>query len=226
TRPLAGARFRRASRRRARRLARSRHRGGAHLGRLTGRTGNRRPAPRAGRGRRCARRTDPFPGRRRRDQAERRARTISGTIVCGVNEAPGGRSAAELARALGVRLGLRLVLVHVVDDLPAGTHDSLGGRQRRSGAERTLAELASEIGNGTEKRIVLGSRADALAQVAAEEGADLIVLGSQPTGLGKRKLRCTLAREHEATTPVLVAPPSTRKRSNHRLSVAAETGAR
>lgn len=153
---------------------------------------------------------------------------MNGTIVCGVTETPDGRGAAELARALGQRLGLRLVLVHVVDCVPEGTHESLTARQRRSGAERTLDRIAREIGDDAEKRVVLGDRAEALAQVAAEEGADIIVLGSRSTGLGGRKLRSTLARDVEATTPVpvLVAPPSTRKRSDHRLAVAAGAGAR
>jgi hypothetical protein len=54
------------------------------------------------------------------------------------------------------------------------------------------------------------------------------VLGSRSSGLGNRKLRCTLARELEATTPVpvLVAPPSTRTRSDQRLAVAADSGPR
>lgn len=144
---------------------------------------------------------------------------MNGTIVCGVTESPDARNAADLAHALGRRLGLRLVLVSVVDCVPQGSRESL---------ERTLDEIAREIGNGTEQRVVVGDRAEALAQIAAEEGADLIVLGSRPTGLGSHKLRCTLARELEATTPlpVLVAPPSTRKRSDHRLSAAAGPGAR
>jgi nucleotide-binding universal stress UspA family protein len=147
---------------------------------------------------------------------------MGGTIVCGVSEAPDGRVAADLAEALGARLGLRLVLVHVIDGVPAGTHDSLTARQRRSGAEQILNAIASEIGNGTEKRIVVGDRADGLAQVAAEEGADLIVIGSRSAGLGRRKLRCTLARELEAATPVpvVVVPPMTRTRSDRRLAVA------
>ena len=82
-----------------------------------------------------------------------------GTVVCGVTESPDGRGAAELAGALGTRLGLRLVLVHVVDGVPTGTHDSLSARQRQAGAERTLDEIAREIGDGTEKRIMLGNRA-------------------------------------------------------------------
>ena len=142
-----------------------------------------------------------------------------GTIVCGVTESPDGREAAELAHALGARLDLRLVLVHVVDGVPPGTDESLTARQRQAGAERALDAIAREIGNATEKRVLLGARAAGLAQVAAEEGADLIVVGSRSTGLGNRKLRCTLARELEAATPVpvVVAPPTTRKRSDHRL---------
>jgi nucleotide-binding universal stress UspA family protein len=84
------------------------------------------------------------------------------------------------------------------------------------------------VGNGAETRVALGERAETIAQIAAEEGADLIVLGSRATGLGNRKLRCTLARELEVETPVpvVVAPPTTRMRSDHRLSVAAAADAR
>jgi nucleotide-binding universal stress UspA family protein len=153
---------------------------------------------------------------------------MGGTVVCGVTEAPGGRCAAELAHALVARLGLRLVLVHVVDGVPPGTHESLSARQRHAGAERILDEIADGVGNGTERRVVIGNRVEALAQVAAEEGADLIVIGSRPVGLGNRKLRSTLARELEAATPVpvVLAPPTTRKRSDHRLAMATGPAAR
>jgi nucleotide-binding universal stress UspA family protein len=148
---------------------------------------------------------------------------MGGTLVCGVTDTPDGRSAAELARALGARLGLRLVLVHVVDGVPSGTQESLTARQKQTGAEQLLSEIAREVGDGTEKRVMVGPRADVLAQVAAEEGADLIVIGSRATGVGRRKLHCTLARELEAATPipVVVAPPTTRRRSDHRLTVGA-----
>ena len=59
-----------------------------------------------------------------------------GTVVCGVTETPDGRGAAKLAGALGRRLGLRLVLAHVIDGVPPGTHESLTARQRQAGAER------------------------------------------------------------------------------------------
>jgi hypothetical protein len=52
----------------------------------------------------------------------------------------------------------------------------------------------------------------------------VIVVGSRAGGLGSRKLCSTLARELEAATPVpvLVAPPSTRRRSKRRLARAVE----
>jgi nucleotide-binding universal stress UspA family protein len=147
--------------------------------------------------------------------------TGGGTIVCGVVDSDEGRDAAELAYALGARLDLRVVLVSVLDG-PAGAEESLGGRRRQHSAQRTLAELARDLGNGTETRLLLGPRAEGIAQVAAEEGADLIVLGSRPGVLGKGRLRCTLAADLEAATPVpvLVAPPATRRRSDQRLALA------
>jgi nucleotide-binding universal stress UspA family protein len=128
---------------------------------------------------------------------------MGGTIVCGVTGTAAARDARELAAALAARLGLRLVLVHV----------------SRSGEPGPAGAAAPG-----EVRVVQGIPAQALAEVADEEGADLIVLGSRAAGFGRRLLRSGLARELEAATPVpvLVAPPSTRARSGHRLALAVE----
>ena len=132
-------------------------------------------------------------------------RAMHGTVVCGVTDKIEGDSAVQLAAALAVRLGMRLVLVHVVAD---------EGQPVSAGSGRTPE--AAEI------RIVSGSRVDGLTRAAAEEGADVIVLGSRPRGARGRQLRCTLARELEAATsvPVLIAPPATRARSGRRLALA------
>jgi nucleotide-binding universal stress UspA family protein len=153
---------------------------------------------------------------------------MGGTIVCGVKESLDRPSAVELASALAERLGLRLVLVHVVDGVPPGTETTASARRRRSGAEQILEAVAREIGTPMETRVVLGNPPEGLAQAAAEEGADLIILGARSTGIGGRRLRCTLAGELEAATtvPVVVASPSTLKRSHHRLSLASEAGTR
>jgi nucleotide-binding universal stress UspA family protein len=151
-----------------------------------------------------------------------------GTLICGVDETPDGADAPAIGRAMAARLGLRLVLVRVIDGVPAGGGESLTARQRLAGAERTLDLIARDLGDGTERRVVVGDRAEALAQVAADEGADLILLGSRTAGLANRRLRWTLARELEAVTPipVVVAPPSTRQRSSRRLAAAATAATR
>jgi nucleotide-binding universal stress UspA family protein len=145
---------------------------------------------------------------------------MRGTIVCDVTDAEEGRSAASFAHALGARLGLRIVLAFV-DDLPRAARDSVTGRQRQQGARSVLTNIANELGNGVELRLVAGDRAEALACVAAEEGADLVIVGARAVGFAGRNLRCRLVRDLEAETPVpvLVAPPSTRRRSVRRLAV-------
>jgi nucleotide-binding universal stress UspA family protein len=124
----------------------------------------------------------------------------TGTIICDVTDPEEGRTAAAFAGALGSRLGLRVVLVLV------GEH-----------------ELPTGLDGDVEARFASGDRAEALARTAAEEGADLIIVGSRPVGLGGRNLRCRLVRDLEAETPVpvLVAPPATRRRSRRRLELAA-----
>ena len=124
---------------------------------------------------------------------------MGGTIVCDVTDPLEGRSAAQFASALAARLGLRVVFASV-DAVPA----------------------AHEPGGDVEVRLAHGDHAEALARVAAEEGADLVIVGSRAVGFGGRNLRCRLAKDLEAATPVpvLVAPPSTRKRTERRLALA------
>jgi nucleotide-binding universal stress UspA family protein len=151
---------------------------------------------------------------------------VGGTILCDVTDTPAAESAAGFANALGERLGLRVVLAYVVDGTAARARDSVTGRQQHSGAERALVEVARGLGGEVETRLVAGDHAEALARVAAEEGADLVIVGARAVGLGGRNLRCTLVRDLEAATPVpvLVAPPSTRTRSRRRLAPAANAG--
>jgi nucleotide-binding universal stress UspA family protein len=135
---------------------------------------------------------------------------MRGTIVCGITATPEARAAAQLAGALAARLGLRLVLVHVVD---AREDDD------RIGA--VLEAAAGSLPSDTEVRVVDGNRIDALARIAADEGADMIVLGARAHGARGRQLRCELARQLEAVqaAPVLIAPPATRARSGRRLGL-------
>ncbi len=133
---------------------------------------------------------------------------MGGTIICGVSDSDGSRVAAELAAALAARLCLRLVLVHVAVD--ASTRD-----------EQALEAIARGLG-GVEVRIVTGARVEGIVCVAAEEGADAIVVGSRLCGASSRRLHCSLAHDLEAATsvPIVIAPPATRARSARRLALA------
>jgi nucleotide-binding universal stress UspA family protein len=136
---------------------------------------------------------------------------MHGTIVCGVTDTPEAHAAAQQAGAIAARLGLRLVLVHVVEP-----------QRANADVEVILGEVARGLGDEVELRIVRGGRVDELARVASDEGADAIVLGGRARGARGRQVRCALACQLEAvqSVPVLIAPPGTRARSDRRLGLA------
>jgi nucleotide-binding universal stress UspA family protein len=145
---------------------------------------------------------------------------MRGTIVCGVTDSDEGRGALAVATELSERLGLRLVLAHVADGIAAlavngDGNESLTTRANREGAARFVARMAAEHGlaGSAEQRSAVGDPAALLGQIAAEEAADLIVVGSRARGRLRRGLESRLARQLETETPVpvLIAPPRTRR---------------
>jgi nucleotide-binding universal stress UspA family protein len=145
---------------------------------------------------------------------------MRGTIVCGVTDSDEGRGALAVAAELSGRLGLRLVLAHVVDGIAPLTvsgdgSESVTMRADREEAARFVARMAAEHGvaGSAEQRSAVGDPAALLGQIAAEEAADLIVVGSRARGRLRRGLESRLARQLETATPVpvLIAPPRTRR---------------
>jgi nucleotide-binding universal stress UspA family protein len=143
---------------------------------------------------------------------------MRGTVVCGVTDSEAGRGALSAAAELSERLGLRLVLVHVADgigppDVNSEVSESVSARTNGKGAAQLVARLAAEHGvaDGAEERSAVGDAAALLGQIAAEEAADLIVVGSRARGRLRRGLESGLIRQLETTTPVpvLIAPPRT-----------------
>lgn len=148
---------------------------------------------------------------------------VAGTIVCGVADSTAGRDVIQFALALSRRLHQRLVLVSTQDEVgPLAGILSFSTRQHHVGSD-LLRELCQEFGldEKVELREAVGEPAHALAQIAAEEGADLIVLWSRRVGLRQHSVECRLALELEPITaiPVVIAPPQTRRRSGRRLAV-------
>jgi nucleotide-binding universal stress UspA family protein len=157
---------------------------------------------------------------------------MQGTIVCGVTDTDEGRQAMGTAVELTERLGLRLVLAHVAEGIGSlngdgdgdGDGDSDGDgdgdesvtmKGGREGAARLLARLAAEyaVTDRAERRVAVGDAPSLLGQIAAEEAADLIVVGARTRGRLRRGLESRLADELEAETPVpvLIAPPRLRQ---------------
>lgn len=143
---------------------------------------------------------------------------MRGTLVCAVTKSEESAGALALSAELSERLGLRLVLAHVVDGIGGlGNGDgveSVSMQADRQGAERRLARLAQTHGlaDRAEQRVAVGEPASLLGQIAAEEAADLIVVGASERGRLRPGLESKLARQLETTTPVpvLIAPPRAR----------------
>lgn len=147
---------------------------------------------------------------------------MRGTMICGVDDSEEGRGAVEMGVELSERLGLRLVLAHVAQgfyshDAAEDGSESVAMRGDRIQAERLLVRLAEEYGIGetAERRWGVGDRAALLGQFAAEEGADMILVGSRVRGWRGRGLQSKLAEELKPATPlpILIAPPSSRRRA-------------
>jgi nucleotide-binding universal stress UspA family protein len=134
------------------------------------------------------------------------------TIVCGIDDSPGGVEALRVARTLSRDLNLRLVLAHVAAGFAADGGDSLTTSQARRGGDRLLERLALGHDLQAERRVEVGEAPAALAQIAAEEAATLIVVGSRRQGRLRPGLRSGLAGELAASAPcpVVIVPPPLR----------------
>lgn len=144
------------------------------------------------------------------------------TIVCGVSGTPECGPAVRLAAVLSRRLRARLVLAHIVPGFEVPGADNLPTRPGYDRAVALLDRVARETGlEDATCRAAVGDPARRLAQIAAEENADLILIGSHPRGMFRRGLESRLARKLELETPcpVLIAPPQTNNWSEQRVKL-------
>jgi nucleotide-binding universal stress UspA family protein len=140
---------------------------------------------------------------------------MPGTVLCAITNGEEGRGAVEVAAELSDRLDLRLVLAHVASGIsPIGDtedNESVTMRGDREGAARLVARLAAEHGlaQRAEQRHGVGDPAALLGQIAAEEAADVIVVGARRRGFLRRALESRLAEElaSETSVPIVLAAP-------------------
>ena len=138
------------------------------------------------------------------------------SIVCGIDGSQESRAGLRVAAQLSSRLGIRLVVAHVAPATlfppPYGTTPIVEPATEADfrAAEELLARVTREEGvPDTERRALHGVPAECLADLADEEGAAFIVVGSRGRGAFRGALLGSVSQDllGIARCPVLVLPP-------------------
>jgi nucleotide-binding universal stress UspA family protein len=148
---------------------------------------------------------------------------MSASIVCGVDGSADSEAALQVAARLADRLQLRLVVAHVAQssytpyaasapfDGMAGRHAVLQEREsQEENAERLLEEVVAAAGLiDAGRRAGVGVPAERLADIADEEEAELIVVGSRGRGAFKAAFLGSVSNAlvGVARCPVVIVPP-------------------
>jgi nucleotide-binding universal stress UspA family protein len=150
------------------------------------------------------------------------------SIICGVDGSADSQAALGAAVDLAARLGLRLIMANVVEPSQApyvGAAPLAGAlprplppaiEQPDEAASGLLAELSATMGlEEADRRVVVGHAAERLADLADEEGAEMIVVGSRGRGAFKAAFLGSVSTSliGVARCPVLVVPPGAAGRS-------------
>jgi nucleotide-binding universal stress UspA family protein len=157
-----------------------------------------------------------------------RRREMEKSIVVGVDGSEDSEAALTVAERLADDLGARLVLANVVEHVhsPYATLDAIGPgaiatapvgdvlRAQVRAGERLLEEMAEQANvEAAKRRVVSGFAAERLADLADEEDAELIVVGSRGRGAFKAAFLGSVSTSliGVARCPVLVVPPGARE---------------
>ena len=149
---------------------------------------------------------------------------MQSSIVCGVDGSADSEAALAVAAELAEGLGARLILAHVTEHVPAYTAVGPMASMLRPApmavidglnetGTRLVAEMAEAAGlEDAEQRVVSGIAAERLADLADEEDADMIVVGSRGRGAFKAAFLGSVSRDliGVARCPVLVVPKGVR----------------
>jgi nucleotide-binding universal stress UspA family protein len=148
---------------------------------------------------------------------------MSASIICGVDGSADAQAALQVAVGLAERLELRLVVAHVAEPayIPYAAAAPFGGMAgqhavmeeigtQEANAERLLDEVVAAAGPvDAERRASVGVPAERLADLADEEDAELIVVGSRGRGAFKAAFLGSVSSSlvGVARCPVLIVPP-------------------
>lgn len=141
---------------------------------------------------------------------------MEASVICGVDGSAESRVALRVASQLSGQLGLRLIVAHVSQAaVHAPAYGSTPVMTRPTDAElrageELLEELALDAGLAdVTLRALHGLPAERLADLADEEGAEFVVVGSRGRGAFKAAFLGSVSRDliGIARCPVLVVPP-------------------
>lgn len=154
------------------------------------------------------------------------------SIVCGVDGSADSRAAVEVASQLASRIGTRLVLAHVAEvaHIPYAAAAPFGGLagsravteeidSETEEAERLLEQVALDADVlDAKRRVAIGFPAEGLAELADEENAELIVVGSRGRGAFKAAFLGSVSNSlvGVAGCPVLIVPPGVSEVASNR----------
>jgi nucleotide-binding universal stress UspA family protein len=138
-------------------------------------------------------------------------------VVCGVDGSPEARDALRVAASLANGLGNRLIVAHVAEHPGYATPDLLGA-VHWSAEEPSVEEAGTvllervavdEVLPTAEQRVLIGRPAEQLAELAAQERADVIVVGSRGRGAFKAAFLGSVSHDLVglAPCPVVIVPP-------------------
>jgi nucleotide-binding universal stress UspA family protein len=157
---------------------------------------------------------------------------MSASIICGVDGSGEAQDALQVATGLAKRLKLRLVVAHVAEPayIPYAASAPFGGMAGHAAvieemvsheeqAERLLEQVLvrAEL-DDAERRVSVGDPAERLADLADEEDAELIVVGSRGRGAFKAAFLGSVSNTlvGVARCPVLIVGPSDREGGDDR----------
>jgi nucleotide-binding universal stress UspA family protein len=122
------------------------------------------------------------------------------TVVSGVDRSDAAEAVTDTASRLASAMDRRLLVVHVVEEPVEEAEELL---------ESVRARLPS--GDDADVRLVEGSPAERLVEVADDEDAELLVVGSRGRGALSSAVLGGVSRRlaRDARCPVVVVPPAT-----------------
>jgi nucleotide-binding universal stress UspA family protein len=136
---------------------------------------------------------------------------MTGDLIVGYDGSEGSRAALPPAIELAAALQRKLVIAYAyevsdfggeVEDLAKSLHE------RGESVTAEAAAAAGEAGVETETVVVSGDRAEALAKLAADRGASMVVIGTRGEAPLKGLILGSVAHKllHLSPAPVLVVP--------------------